>query len=482
MQVHKDELESSTKRSALNRFNPKRISFFGGLSSPSRTPSPKSSPRIVPTGHLPSIKADGQVRSPAPTKRKAASAVPYSPDPLAGPSFSSPFTNLSPFTSPPIPSTSQLSGRRLSGEARAIAANRSKAILSLEVAPGKRRKSVVDLEEATDNLRNTTLGRRRSSLTPIQPLAAGPRGSLSHFVPTHADVTEVQSPPLPSHRKTASGVRLTYPLPFPSTPRSPPLNAVTSPLLERRSAFADECCSPNLTSPAPPSCSSPRESSPRASTSSLYSVSTPTSRTPRSPRAFIFRDLEDDVDCAPSWRGHSRTASGVRLSFPLAFPSRPSRPVSLVDDGAASPTEDDEAHDFSDEEDAAVEETEDAPVFPFMRRCPPPKLSSASPFPPPFLSSTSRTNARESFSNFVFPSMPTLFAKTPDALPGRSRRISNTSSYESGGHGETVKTPSTLELHAKTPLGTGFSLYGGDPFAEAFAQFAGSPTNAVEQV
>ncbi|GAA5895954.1 hypothetical protein JCM6882_005570 [Rhodosporidiobolus microsporus] len=497
MMVYSDEPEQPpSRRTGLNRFKPKRLSFFGNNSSSSRastssssstvspSPSPSPSPTVVPPPRTsrPIVIAPAQPRAPPPSMKRKTAPSPYVAD---APVFTSPFTNLSPFTSPPLPPTPGFNpGRRLSSEARAIAANRVKsAILSVDTAPGKRRKSVVDLEEATEGVKNLS-ARRRSSLTPIQPLSAAPRASLVQYTPANPDLLENSPRPSTSgHIRAPSGVRIGFPLTFPSP-------VPGSPLAERRAAFSDDVASPIISSPDPPArpFSYARPSSPTTSIATSGSVRSSTyTLTPRSPHAMSPRDLAPELSEGP--RGHRRTPSGVPISWPPVFPSRPSSmafSTTSVDDEEKA-EEDDAEEELAagspsdDEEEDLAEEKEEIPISlrptppSFIRRVPPPTLASASPFPPPFLSPSTRTASDDSFRNFSFPSMPTLFPRTPTALPPSTvRRISTCSSYESGQGSDAIKTPSTLEWHAHTPLGTGQTIYEGNPFAEAFGQAGGS--------
>ncbi|GAA5870070.1 hypothetical protein JCM8547_001453 [Rhodosporidiobolus lusitaniae] len=542
-----DESGGSTRRSALNRFNPQRISFFGGNSSSSRnsppsSPSPKLSAIKVMPATTPSVESSDaslsltkpvtpktpisiSPRGATSSKRKAV-ASPMAKD---APTFTSPFTNLSPFTSPPIPAQPSFhSGRRGSAELRAVAANRMKAgVVAVETAPGKRRKSVVDLEEATEGVR-TLSARRRSSLSPIQPLSGTrrrssvspvqglpstsrrrssitPGHSLStparrpsqlHFAPMNNDLVENDSPrpevpAVPEQIHTASGVPIRFPLAFPSpSPASPPVDSFelpTSPLFERRAAFSDEVLSPILSSSPPPSSRTFSSASPTPSSWTSRAPSSWRSSTfqPRSPHALPPLALSP-VPAAEESPRSFESPSGVKMTWPPVFPSRPSRPTSMASiDFDCEAAAVGAASDLEEEQVEAVEIPIlfRKPALPtLIRRFPPPTLSSASPFPPPFLST--REPSRESFSNFVFPSMPTLFNKTPTALPAW-RRMSTASSYESareGSESELVKTPSTFELPARSPLATGVSTYHGDVFAEAFSRAGRTSAQAEDEV
>ncbi|BGP40334.1 hypothetical protein JCM10449v2_004295 [Rhodotorula kratochvilovae] len=365
--------------------------------------------------------------------------------------------------------------RRGSGEDRARAANRAKAIVALETAPGKRRKSVVEFEEMTDGMRQASVsGRRRSSLTPLNQLAPAPRSSLAHFTPldpTILDCGEPLSPPM--HVDSPSGVRITFPLTFPS-PRAAFPQAPFSPPGERRAAFSDETFSPLLDypqtpasapfSPAPPS---PTPSSAARSTSSRASFY---SLKPRSPRTSEVRDFApDELNPLASF---IRAPSGVDIRFPLVFPSRPSSCRSRLSSASSAYADYDDAQstlsdDSDDPDDLASVVAEVLERSAATTRLVP---SFASPFPPPFLSPATRTITSDSFSKLTFPSMPTLFPEAP-TIP--ARRTSTSSSYRSrddGGYaGESVATPSTFGAH-RSPVGTGFTIMVHDIFAEAFAQ------------
>ncbi|GAA6028166.1 hypothetical protein JCM8097_006893 [Rhodosporidiobolus ruineniae] len=465
-----DRSAPTTKRSGLNRFNPKRLSFFNISASSSPAPAaPVVKPSALP---LPVVSSPPGRRPSQGTKRKTAPSVHNSPVAVSTPAF---FTNPSPFTSPPLQSKPAFVGleRRFSSENRAIAANRAKAIVAIETTPGKRRKSVVDLEEATEGMR-TLSARRRSSLTPIQPLSSARRPS---FVPVNSKLAEDEPQPVVVQEiRSPAGVPIKLPLPFPSA-RSPLLEDPTSPIMERRAAFSDEPASPILSSPPPPQSFASFASASSPSTSTFPSSSYRSSRTftPRSPHAGHLAGDEDEGDDEErrEKRGHVRTPSGVLINWPPVFPGRPSRPTSMASIDAELEAEEEEYQDEEEEDEGA--EVDDIPLFRqptlnFFRRAPPPTISSASPFPPPFLAPSTRGVSRDSFSNFAFPSMPTLFAQTPPAIPpSAARRTSTSSSYKSCG---SVQTPSTFELHGCTPLATGHSFFGGgeNPFSEAFGR------------
>ncbi|BGP16442.1 hypothetical protein JCM10213v2_004444 [Rhodosporidiobolus nylandii] len=406
------------RRSALKRFNPKRISFFKQSSS-SRT-SVVSNPALpaiqdaVPPGHRLS---SGERKAPPP------SPIPNPAAPsLETIVFTLPFTNRGPSDSMPLPPPTNLSSlRRLSSEGRAIAANRAKtAVVAVETTPGKRRKSVVDLEEATEGVR-TLSARRRSSLSPIQPVAGGRRPSCSHFTPCVPNLPE-SAAGSPSPVMAPSGVEITFPLTFPSV-RSPVLATPASPLSER-AAFTDEFATPTIPSPPPSTPASPRSTP--ASPPPPTCRSSATSLSARSPHAFFHLDLVPEDQPSSRERGHIRTPSGVRVNFPLVFPSPARRASSVVKDVYSDL---DEAYN-SDE---AVED------------------------------------AADSFTNFSFPRLPTLFPATPAPIP-LVRRVSTSSSFHSPRSPDAVATPSTFELQAGTPLCTGFSMGGNNPFAEAFGR------------
>lgn len=432
---------------------------------------------------------------PTSTKRKAALSPPFADAPVFISPFTSPFVNpASSASCASYPPRSTYGMRRQhSSEGRAVAANRMKAgIIAVETAPGKRRKSVVELEEATEGMR-TLAARRRSSLSPIQPLSTpSRRPSALQFVPVHGDLLEDRAPPLRavptrSHLRTTSGVPISFPLAFPSpSPRSP-TPTPSSPVIERRTAFSDESRSPTFSSPPPvqfsPSSPSTYPNSPTPSAAPSCRSST-SCLVPRSPRIGSTRELSPDgleEDCARS--AQLRSPTGVPCRWPPVFPAR-SRPTSMVSNSTLD-IQLGESEDESESDDDEEEQIVYRQPAPFLvhrrlpplslpsltRRLPPPTLSSASPFPPPFPATLPASSA-DSFSNFVFPSMPTLFVKTPSALP--SRRTSNCSSYESD---TGAQTPSTLEFQARTPLGTGQSLYSSDVFADAFGR-AGAAAEA----
>jgi len=362
-------------------------------------------------------------------------------------------------------------GRRLSSEDRARLANGARAVVALETTPGKRRKSIVDLDEVTDNLQRASVaGRRRSSLTPLSQPSAGARSSFARFTPldsTTAPYDAVStSSTLP---RASSGLSAVFPLVFPS-PRSP---LPVSPVSDRRADFFDEATTPGAESPgfarSPSTFTSP--ASPYLASAAASIASSYRSFEPRSPRTSEGPDFAPD-ELEPTLE-FLRSPSGVSIRFPLVFPSRPtsvharssqastSSRASSVYDEASSRL--DEAVVEHDEEDVAGDLA--ALVADVLERSEATTRSIptfTSPFPPPFLSPSKRTVTSDSFSKLTFPSMPTLF---PDSvtIPSSGRRSSAASSY----HGEHVSTPSTFGPR-RSATETGFTVKMHDIFAEAF--------------
>ncbi|GAA5975385.1 hypothetical protein JCM11641_004249 [Rhodosporidiobolus odoratus] len=154
------------------------------------------------------------------TKRKAPQS-PYlsNTSPSASPNFynppshtaalDSPSTNPSPFTSKPLTPRPPALSRRLSSEIRAAVANEYKtAVAAMEVSPGKRRKSVLDVEDATEGMRHLA-ARRRSSLTPIQLSVATRRAPVTRFTPPQDDVADLVSSPKAMFQPISYYVRAT---------------------------------------------------------------------------------------------------------------------------------------------------------------------------------------------------------------------------------------------------------------------------------
>lgn len=460
----------------MQLFNPRRLGLglpFNLASSAAKASEDSVEPEAVSTK-----------REAEPLSRQA-----RAPLTLDIPIFRSPFTNPSPFSVPLPPQKVDTvrRRRRCSGEERALAANRYKAIVALETATGKRRKSIVDVEDMTEGLEKASVAeRRRSSLTPLnrRPTAAS-RAQLFR-TPAHGDdLTDIDVGALPP-ADSPGGVRLTFPLTFPS-PNFPFPIAVTSPLSERRAAFSDESFSPIWEYPSTPASPSspitPMSPAPSFGSAcrSLSSRSSTYSLAPRSPRVSIASDCTAETSLP--LKGTIRSPSGVNMPYPLVFPSRPTsiRSTNSLaslssldafhnceddgDDGEESLASDDE-----DDEDLTSVVAEVLERSAAATRVVP---SFASPFPPPFLSNSRRTYTADSFSKLTFPAMPTLFPDAVGSVP--SRRLSAASSYRgSTDHHDGMATPSTVELR-RSPLETGMTIVEGNVFAEAFA---GSATPA----
>ncbi|TNY24682.1 hypothetical protein DMC30DRAFT_2085 [Rhodotorula diobovata] len=447
--------ETPSKRSYAKLFSPRRLGLVLPL-VPSSIASLKSRPR-----------------APAPGKRSADSATGESVRVIE---FVSPFASVGSKAAPTTSPTSEerlrpTCGRRLSSEERARLANGSRtAVVALETTPGKRRKSVVDLEEVTDGLQRASVtGRRRSSLTPLGQASAGPRSSFA-FTPLDDSLARPEySSPRPSRFDTSGTLPIDFEDPFPS-PRSPVSASLTR---ERPCAFFDEVLTPGLASPTAPSSSS-IVSSPslphlKSATASIWSQSSFRSLEPRSPRTAEGPTFApDELATEPAF---IRSPSGIQIRVPLVFPSRPtslrsrSSRLSSVDTRATSLV-DDEDGDDKDETDELVAVV--AKVLARSEAATRTIPSFPSPFPPAFLSPTRRTVTADSFSKLTFPSMPTLF---PDSVtvPTERRRPSVASSY----HGDHVSTPSTFGPR-RSVTETGFTLRMHDVFAEAFGAAGGN--------
>ncbi|GJN90703.1 hypothetical protein Rhopal_003717-T1 [Rhodotorula paludigena] len=200
------EQDASSRRNYTALFNPRRLGL--GLPFHLASSAAKASEDIVEP------EAVSTKREAEPLSRQA-----RAPLTLDIPIFRSPFTNPSPFSVPLPPKKVETVRRRRrgSGEERALAANRYKAIVALETATGKRRKSIVDVEDMTEGLEKASVAeRRRSALTPLnrRPTAAS-RAQLFRTPAPGDDLTDsdfAASPPADS----PGGVRLTFPLNFPS--------------------------------------------------------------------------------------------------------------------------------------------------------------------------------------------------------------------------------------------------------------------------
>ncbi|GAA6047422.1 hypothetical protein JCM3770_001297 [Rhodotorula araucariae] len=464
--------EPSSKRSYSALFTSKRL----GLGLP-----------IVPTS---TRIAEPCARRNAPSKRPAPRAplATKAPSPPRFIEFTSLFTNPSPFSAPlPLTRPSHLCvHRRASGEDRALAANRAKAIVALETTPGKRRKSVVEFEEMEHDMRHASVSdRRRSSLTPLNHLDAAPRSTLARFTPLDPSVLNDLEPPASrTHVDSPSGVRITFPLTFPS-PRTPFLHAPIPAAGQRRTAFSDETFSPPLAgshSPtSSPSLLAPCSPAPSTAAHSFTSRTSFRSLKPRSPRTSETRDFAPEVLNPPA--PFIRSPSGVDVRFPLIFPARSfsSRSQSSLASNTSFDSDDAQSTlddgDGTDDDDLASVVAEVLERSARTTRLAP---SFASPFPPPFLSPATRTITSDSFSKLTFPSMPTLFPEAP-TIP--ARRSSSSSSYRSRDEGaytgENVGTPSTFGAH-RSPVGTGFTVLVHDIFAEAFAQAPGEEQEGVK--
>ncbi|GAA5833604.1 hypothetical protein JCM9279_001575 [Rhodotorula babjevae] len=449
--------EPSSKRSYAALFNPKRL----GLGLPFVTSSTTSPPpRAESSSHA----------------KRAGERSARTPTPVRLIEFTSPFgTALDTKASTSAPTHEDRRGgmgRRLSSEDRARLANGARAVVALETAPGKRRKSVVDLDEVTDNLQRASVaGRRRSSLTPLGQPTAGARSSFARLTPLDSTAASYDpastSSTLPH---VSSGLSVAFPLVFPS-PRSP---LPVSPICDRRADFFDEVTTPGTDSPSfprsPSTFASPASPYLASAAASIVSASSYRSFEPRSPRTSEGPDFAPD-ELEPTLE-FLRSPSGVSIRLPLVFPSRPgsvharssqastSSRASSVYNAASS-----RLNDAVDEDDEDVAGDLAALVADVLERSEATTRAIptfTSPFPPPFLSPSKRTVTSDSFSKLTFPSMPTLFPE-PVTIPSTRRRPSAASSYD-GGH---VSTPSTFEPR-RSATETGFTVRMHDIFAEAF--------------
>ncbi|GAA6059028.1 hypothetical protein JCM10212_001253 [Sporobolomyces blumeae] len=378
------------------------------------------------------------------------------------------FTNLNPFASLPYdvtdPGHSFVRARRESAELRAFAANQIRFV-TFEDGHGKRRKSVIEVEwdpiDAGSNRRCSLKGerrrssacqrRRQSSLTPIQ----------TTLPPKQEPAPRMLSPVSPD---------------LPSSPFSPTLSDhFPVPAVERRDAFCDESPVSPLLSPISASgfssVSSPNQS-PAPSFSSTFST-TSARLHPRSPRTFSFSDVDPDETVSRSRRGSTRiqSPSGVRIKYPLVFPSaalkRASVAVTQVDvagsSGAPIEATEREAPSKLVEEASGTGRTCETPLASPSIDARRARLRLPSPFPPPLIS---------------MPPAPASFHRSADAdftcdPPcdssglGRLRQDSLASSYHSSPHEHPVGTPNTL-CFARTPLQTSTSNHMVNVFAESF--------------
>ncbi|GAA5895356.1 hypothetical protein JCM8208_005988 [Rhodotorula glutinis] len=451
--------EPSSKRSYAALFNPKRL----GLGLP--FVSPASSAAVQPRAESPSLtKRAGERSARTPTAVRLIE-------------FTSPFDTEpnKKLSSSPEDRRAGM-GRRLSSEDRARLANGARAIVALETAPGKRRKSIVDLEEVTDSMQRASVAaRRRSSLTPLGQPSVGARSSFARLTPLDSTTSSSAAPVTTTTTlpRVSSGVSAAFPLVF-SSPRSP---LPVSPISDRRADFFDEAPTPGSDSSgfprSPSTFASPASPFLASAAASIASSSSYRSLEPRSPRTAEGPDFAPD-EIEPTLE-FLRSPSGVNIRFPLVFPSRPtslharssqastsSRTSSVYDD-ASSKLDDAVVED--DEEDVTGDlATLVADVLERSEATTRTVPTFTSPFPPPFLSPSKRTITADSFSKLTFPSMPTLF---PDSvtIPSSStrRRPSAASSY----HGEHVSTPSTFGPR-RSATETGFTVKMHDIFAEAF--------------
>ncbi|GAA5941183.1 hypothetical protein JCM3775_006643 [Rhodotorula graminis] len=452
--------EPSTKRSYAALFNPKRL----GLGLPFVSSSSES---VQPRAESSSLtKRAGERSARAPTAVRLIE-------------FTSPFGNaLDVDLATPATAHEERRaglGRRLSSEDRARLANGARAIVALATTPGKRRKSVVDLEAVTDGMQRASVaGRRRSSLTPLGQPSVGARSSFARLTPLDSTAASPDASTTASTLpRLLSGLSATFPLVFPS-PRSP---LPVSPVSDRRTAFFDEVATPGTDSSSfprsPSTFASPVSPYLASAAASIASSSSYRSFEPRSPRTADGPDFAPD-ELEPTLE-FLRSPSGVNIRFPLVFPSRPTS-VHTRSSAASTSSRASSAYDEASTLNAprTVEQDEDdgadglvALVADVLERSEATTRtipSFTSPFPPPFLSPSKRTVTADSFSKLTFPSMPTLF---PDSvtIPSSSarRRPSAASSY----HGEHVSTPSTFGPR-RSATETGFTVKMHDIFAEAF--------------
>ncbi|GAA5880358.1 hypothetical protein JCM16303_003912 [Sporobolomyces ruberrimus] len=353
------------------------------------------------------------------------------------------FTNLNPFGTLPhdceAASVQQPPNRRHSAELRAAAANRFKHECTAD-RYGKRRKSFAEVEVVvTDRVRSTRLSsikaeRRRSSASRRRRSSALPRHSLSLQPGIRRSISPTDSP-----------------LPSPTSPTISP--SVFSPVPDRRCAFSDEFPLPS--SPPPLSPEDPLSSS-SAFSSQLSLATTGLSMTsrlrPRSPQQFTFFDDPSPTPRSTSQPDYLESPSGVRMRFPLVFPSAPPR-CSNPRSSATTLAE----LDYDD----LITPTEGAGEF-FSKSYPDQRSSSPPSSPALHGTEPSVTSSRP------FPMLQLDFATLLNSVDP-ARRFSTSSSYHHPSPDHLVLTPSTIGFF-RTPHPTSRSCYGAtDVFADAFA-------------
>ena len=244
-------------------------------------------------------------------------------------------------------------------------------------------------------------------------------------------------------------------LPLPESPKLSPLPF--SPIIaERRPAFSDE--------PISPISDSTFSTLPSPTFSTAFStISTSSNRTarlrPRSPQTASFTDpmsFHHESQRRPD--ASIESPSGVRIRFPLIFPSRPPPsprpPQSFLFD-----------HDHVDETPTPSDDELTTPTaidhdyFTDLPPALPPKLEVCSPFPPPL---ESHLSARP------IPQPQLRLDLSFIGSPSAQRKFSNSSSYRPSPPDQFVGTPGTIALF-RTGTHTSTSTYASNVFSEAFA-------------
>lgn len=311
---------------------------------------------------------------------------------------------------------------------------------------------MVDIDSMTDAVRSTRLSsikaeRRRSSAHRRRESASGttPRQSVSCG---SQGLTAIDN--LSSNSHFAQ-------LPLPESPKLSPLPF--SPITERRAAFSDESLSPIS------SLSFSTLPSPTFSTafSTVSKSSTRTTRLqPRSPQTPSFADgLSGHREPRLKKQDDSiQSPSGVRIKFPLVFPSRPPPSPRPPQSPAFDHDQEDDTPTPSDDE-FSTPTMDSSDYFANLPPPLPPKSEFTSPFPPPLVSELSAYPRSR-------PQPQLRLDLSFIGSPAAQRKFSNSSSYRPSPPDHLVGTPGTIALF-RTGTHTSTSTYASNVFSEAFA-------------